>query len=266
MNWRTEIRDKVRRDLVDQQGFERLLGAKGIANDDTVVLYGGNNNWFAAYAYWLFKFYGHRDVKLMNGGRKKWELEDRALTNDPPPSRPRNIRRRPQATGCARCGTKCSRQSARCPWWTCARPTSSSAAWRRPPTWSTSKAQRKGRTHRGRRTFHGPRRPTKTAHSRAMEDFAGLYGEEVGLVGDQPTIAYCRIGERSTHTWFVLHELLGYQNVKNYDGSWTEYGSLVGVPIERTYWEESDSDGNLRPGGQRLRTRDRGLRLGVARR
>jgi thiosulfate/3-mercaptopyruvate sulfurtransferase len=231
LDWKTELQDQVRRDFVDKAQFERLLSAKGIANDDTVVLYGGNNNWFAAYAYWYFKLYGHRDVKLLDGGRKKWELDSRPLTTD--------VADRPATTYTAQeqdlsirafrdevidaIGTK-HLVDVRSP-------DEFAGRLLAPAHLPQEQSQRAG---------HIPTAVNVPWSQAANEDgtfksddeLRALY-EGKGLSAGRPTIAYCRIGERSSHTWFVLRELLGYGDVKNYDGSWTEYGSLVGVPIEK---------------------------------
>jgi thiosulfate/3-mercaptopyruvate sulfurtransferase len=230
INWTTELQDRVRRDIVDKDQFAQLLSAKGVSNDDTVVLYGGNNNWFAAYAYWQFKLYGHGDVKLLDGGRKKWELDGRTLTTD--------VVERPAAT------------------YTAKDPDLSIRAFRdevvdsigkknlvdvRSPDEFSGKILAPAHLpqEQSQRPGHVPSAVnipwSKAANEdgtfKSDEDLAKLYAEE-GYEASKPTIAYCRIGERSSHTWVVLHELLGYGDVKNYDGSWTEYGSLIGVPIE----------------------------------
>ncbi len=230
INWKTELQDQVTRDFVDKSGFEKLLSDKGIGNDDTVVLYGGNNNWFAAYAYWYFKLYGHRGVKLLDGGRKKWELDGRTLTKDEV-SRPstsytakeqdRSIRAfRDEVVEAIGAKNLVDVRS----------PDEFSGKLLAPAHLPQEQAQRGG---------HIPSALNVPWSKAANEDgtfrtdgeLRTLYGEE-GLDDSKSTIAYCRIGERSSHTWFVLHELLGHADVKNYDGSWTEYGSLVGVPIE----------------------------------
>ena len=230
INWKTELQDQVTRDFVDKGGFEKLLSDKGIGNDDTVVLYGGNNNWFAAYAYWYFKLYGHRGVKLLDGGRKKWELDGRTLTKDEV-SRPstsytakeqdRSIRAfRDEVVEAIGAKNLVDVRS----------PDEFSGKLLAPAHLPQEQAQRGG---------HIPSALNVPWSKAANEDgtfrmdgeLRTLYGEE-GLDDSKSTIAYCRIGERSSHTWFVLHELLGHADVKNYDGSWTEYGSLVGVPIE----------------------------------
>jgi len=232
LDWRTELQDQVRRDFVDQQQFSELLSAKGISNDDTVVLYGGNNNWFAAYAYWYFTLYGHRDVKLLDGGRKKWELDSRPLTADVV-ERPRtSYTARPQDTSIrafrdeviAAIGTK-NLVDVRAP-------DEFSGKLLAPAHLPQEQSQRGG---------HIPTAINVPWSKAANDDGTFKTDDELravyagaGLDDAKETIAYCRIGERSSHTWFVLQELLGKTDVKNYDGSWTEYGSLVGVPIEKS--------------------------------
>ena len=230
LDWKTELQDQVRRDFVSKEQFEELLSQKGIGNDDTVVLYGGNNNWFAAYAYWYFKLYGHQDVKLLDGGRKKWELDSRELTD----------------AATSREGTSYSAQEQ----------DTSIRAWRdevvaaigtqnlvdvRSPDEFSGKLLAPAHLpqEQSQRAGHIPsainvpwsKAANEDGTFKSDADLEKLYAQ-AGLDGTKETIAYCRIGERSSHTWFVLHELLGHQDVKNYDGSWTEYGSLVGVPIE----------------------------------
>ena len=194
------------------------------------MLYGGNNNWFAAYAYWYFKLYGHQDVKLLDGGRKKWELDSRELTDElPEPRRRRRTPRRSRTPRSARSATRPSPRSARRTWSTSAAPTSTPAGCSPRPTSRRSRPSAPG---------HIPTAAnvpwSKAANDdgtfRSDDELKEIY-TEAGVDWGKDTIAYCRIGERSSHTWFVLKELLGQQNVKNYDGSWTEYGSLVGVPV-----------------------------------
>jgi len=231
LDWRKDLQDAVRRDFVDKAGFERLMSGRGISNDDTVILYGGNNNWFAAYAYWYFKIYGHDKIKLLDGGRKKWELDSRDMVSDAP-SRPatsyhakeqdRSIRafRDDVLAAIGNLNLVDVRS-----------PDEFAGRLLAPAHLPQEQAQRGG---------HVPTAKNVPWSKAAEEDgtfksdqaLAELYRDEAGLDFGEDTIAYCRIGERSAHTWFVLHELLGQPNVKNYDGSWTEYGSLVGVPIE----------------------------------
>ncbi len=229
LDWSTELQDQVRRDFVNKAQFEALLSGKGVANDDTVVLYGGNNNWFAAYAYWYFKLYGHSDVKLLDGGRKKWELDSRELTDDTV-TRPAtsyvaseqdlSIRAFRDETVEA-IGTK-NLVDVRSP-------DEYAGRLLAPAHLPQEQAQRAG---------HIPTAAnvpwSKAANDdgtfKSDADLKAIYSE-AGVDWGKDTIAYCRIGERSSHTWFVLKELLEQPNVKNYDGSWTEYGSLVGVPV-----------------------------------
>ncbi len=231
LDWKTELQDQVVRDFVNKEDFEALLSAKGIGNDDTVVLYGGNNNWFAAYAYWYFKVYGHADVRLLDGGRKKWELDGRELSTD-----------------------TVSRETTS---YTASNPDTSIRAFRdealdaidnknlvdvRSPDEFSGKLLAPAllpqeQSQRGGDIPSAINVPwSKAANDdgtfKSDDELRTLYAD-AGLDDGRDTIAYCRIGERSSHTWFVLRELLGHENVKNYDGSWTEYGSLVGVPIAK---------------------------------
>jgi len=229
LDWTTDLQDQVRRDAVSREQFGALLSERGIGNDDTVVLYGGNNNWFAAYAYWYFKLYGHQDVKLLDGGRKKWELDSRELTGEVP--------RREKTTYTAQEQDKRIRAfrdevveaigvknliDVRSP-------DEYAGRLLAPAHLPQEQAQRAGHIPTA-----GNVPWSKAANDdgtfKSDEDLKRLYAE-AGVDWDKETIAYCRIGERSSHTWFVLHELLGDKSTKNYDGSWTEYGSLVGVPI-----------------------------------
>ena len=231
LDWKTELQDQVKRDFVDREQFEKLLSAKGISNDDTVVLYGGNNNWFAAYAYWYFALYGHRDVKLLDGGRKKWELDSRPLTDA--------VAERPATTYTAKeqdLSIRAFRDEV-----VAAIGTKNLVDVRSPDEFSGKLlAPAHLPQEQSQRAGHIPTAANIPWSQAANEDgtfksddeLRALY-ESKGITAGTPTIAYCRIGERSSHTWFVLRELLGHSDVKNYDGSWTEYGSLVGVPIEK---------------------------------
>ena len=229
LDWTTDLQDQVRRDFVDKAQFEALLSERGVSNDDTVVLYGGNNNWFAAYAYWYFKLYGHSDVKLLDGGRKKWELDSRELTDELPSRAKTSYVAQEQDTSIrafrdevvAAIGTQ-NLVDVRSP-------DEYAGRLLAPAHLPQEQAQRAG---------HIPTSVnvpwSKNANDdgtfKSEEELTALY-DEVGFDTDKDTIALCRIGERSSLTWFVLTELLGRKNVKNYDGSWTEYGSLVGVPV-----------------------------------
>ncbi|BDX30272.1 putative thiosulfate sulfurtransferase [Mycobacterium antarcticum] len=230
LDWRNDLQDPVKRDFVDQEQFSKLLSDKGIANDDTVVLYGGNNNWFAAYAYWYFKLYGHQDVKLLDGGRKKWELDARPLSADavnrPATSyqaaAPNTKIRAFRDEVIAAIGIK-NLVDVRSP-------DEFSGRILAPAHLPQEQSQRAGHIPSA---INVPwsKAANEDGTFKSDADLEKLYAE-AGLDGSKETIAYCRIGERSSHTWFVLQELLGHTNVKNYDGSWTEYGSLVGAPIE----------------------------------
>ncbi|QKT06329.1 sulfurtransferase [Gordonia sp. X0973] len=230
LDWKTDLQDPVRRDFVDAEQFGKLLSERGIANDDTVVLYGGNNNWFAAYAYWYFKLYGHDDVKLLDGGRKKWELDGRELSADAV-SRPATTYTAKAANNAIRAfrdevveaiGTK-NLVDVRSP-------DEFSGKILAPAHLPQEQSQRPGHIPSA---INVPwsKAANEDGTFKSDDELTELY-KEAGLDGQKETIAYCRIGERSSHTWFVLQELLGHENVKNYDGSWTEYGSLVGVPVE----------------------------------
>lgn len=230
LDWRQDLQDHVRRDFVDRAGFEQLLSSRGIGNDDTVVLYGGNNNWFAAYAYWYFKLYGHSDVRLLDGGRKKWELDGRTLTKDEPKHSATSYQAQEQDASLrafrdeavAAIGTK-NLVDVRSP-------DEFAGKLVAPAHLPQETAQRAGHIPQ---SINVPwsKAANEDGTFKSDEELRKVYGE-AGLDDSKDTIAYCRIGERSSHTWFVLRELLGHTNVKNYDGSWTEYGSLVGVPIE----------------------------------
>jgi thiosulfate/3-mercaptopyruvate sulfurtransferase len=229
LDWTTDLQDQVRRDFVNKAQFEALLSERGVSNDDTVVLYGGNNNWFAAYAYWYFKLYGHASVKLLDGGRKKWELDSRELTDQLPTREKTSYVASEQDSSIrafrdevvAAIGTQ-NLVDVRSP-------DEYAGRLLAPAHLPQEQAQRAG---------HIPTSVnvpwSKNANDdgtfKSDDELTALY-DEVGFDADKDTIALCRIGERSSLTWFVLTELLGRKNVKNYDGSWTEYGSLVGVPV-----------------------------------
>ncbi|MFJ8693890.1 sulfurtransferase [Streptomyces roseolilacinus] len=232
IDWRKDLQDPVRRDFVDQEGFEKLLSAKGIANDDTVVLYGGNNNWFAAYAYWYFKLYGHESVKLLDGGRKKWELDSRDLVDGSEvPARPATeYKAKAQDTSIRAFRDDVVAAIGNQNLVDVRSPDEFSGKLLAPAHLPQEQSQRPGHVPSAR-NIPWSKNANDDGTFKSDEELTSLYADErVDLEKD--TIAYCRIGERSALTWFVLHELLGQQNVKNYDGSWTEYGSLVGVPIE----------------------------------
>ncbi|MCO1596590.1 sulfurtransferase [Micromonospora sp. RHAY321] len=229
IDWKTDLQDQVRRDFVNKTQFEALLSERGISNDDTVILYGGNNNWFAAYAYWYFKLYGHRDVKLLDGGRKKWELDARPLVTDTV-TRPATqyVAQEPDTSirafrdeVVAAIGTK-NLVDVRSP-------DEFAGRLLAPAHLPQEQAQRAGHIPTAI-SVPWSKAANEDGTFRSDDELRRIYGD-AGLDDGKDTIAYCRIGERSSHTWFVLQELLGHRNVKNYDGSWTEYGSLVGVPV-----------------------------------
>jgi thiosulfate/3-mercaptopyruvate sulfurtransferase len=231
IDWQKDLQDPVRRDFVDKAGIEQLLSERGIGNDDTVILYGGNNNWFAAYAYWYFRLYGHRSVKLLDGGRKKWELDSRDMVAEVPSRPATSYRAQEQDRSIRAFRDEVVAAIGNLNLVDVRSPDEFTGRLLAPAHLPQEQAQRGG---------HVPTAKNVPWSKAAAEDgtfksddaLRALYGDEAGLDFSKDTIAYCRIGERSAHTWFVLHELLGQPNVKNYDGSWTEYGSLVGVPIE----------------------------------
>ncbi|KAA1395188.1 sulfurtransferase [Aeromicrobium ginsengisoli] len=229
LDWKKDLQDGVRHDFVTKEKLEALLSAKGIGNDDTVVFYGGNNNWFAAYAYWYLKYYGHDNLRLLDGGRKKWELDSRELTTE--------VVERPATTYVAKDADESIRAF---------RDEVIGAIGTKNFIDVRSPDEYAGRllapAHLPQEQAQiGGHIPTagnvpwsKAANDdgtfRSDEELKALYAE-AGLDDAKDTIAYCRIGERSSHTWFVLKEILGHENVKNYDGSWTEYGALRAVPV-----------------------------------
>lgn len=231
IDWKQDLQDPVRRDFVDQAGFEALLSTRGIANDDTVVLYGGNNNWFAAYAYWYFKLYGHESVKLLDGGRKKWELDSRELVDGASAPRPATqYKAKEQDTSIRAFRDEVLDAIGSLNLVDVRSPDEFSGKLLAPAHLPQEQSQRPGHIPTSR-NIPWSKNANDDGTFKSDDELKGLYESEgVDLAKD--TIALCRIGERSSLTWFVLHELLNQPNVKNYDGSWTEYGSLVGVPIE----------------------------------
>ena len=229
-NWREDLQDGLRRDIISKEGFEALLSKSGIANDTTVVLYGGNNNWFAAYAYWYFKLYGHQDVRLLDGGRKRWELDARPFVTAVPTRTATRYVAKDQDHSLrafrdeviAAIGVK-NIVDVRSP-------AEFSGELAAPAHLPQEGGQVKGHVPSAKNIpWSKAANEDGTFKSDAeLKDIYTTAGVDLG----KDTIAYCRIGERSAFSWFVLHELLGVSNVKNYDGSWTEYGSLVGVPVE----------------------------------
>ena len=230
--WDTQLCDTVRRDIIPKEKFESLMSGSGIANDTTVVLYGDNNNWFAAWAFWQLKIYGHEDVRLMNGGRKKWIAESRELVKEAP-SFPKASYQAKNPDLSIRAylseAMKASEQSA-----------AQLVDVRSPQEYTGELLAPPGLPETCQRGGHIPtaknipwgKACNEDGTFKSVEELKQLYGG-AGITGEKPVIAYCRIGERSSHTWFVLKYLLGYANVKNYDGSWTEWGNLVAAPVEK---------------------------------
>jgi thiosulfate/3-mercaptopyruvate sulfurtransferase len=230
-NWHTDLRAAVGRDFIDQQGLTSLLRAAGVRADTTVVLYAGNNNWFAAYAYWLLTYLGFDAVKLLNGGRKKWELEARPLTDDVPSYARGTV----SLTSPVRSELRAFRNQVLARLHHAAfidvrSPEEYRGEKLAPDHLPQEQSQVPGHIP-GAANIPWSKAANQDGTFKSADDLRALY-EAAGVTGDKEIIAYCRIGERSAHTWFALTELLGYPDVKNYDGSWTEYGSLVGVPVE----------------------------------
>ncbi|ADG99476.1 Thiosulfate sulfurtransferase [Segniliparus rotundus DSM 44985] len=230
LDWRTELQDPVRRDFVSKEGFEKLLSSKGIAREDTVVLYGGNNNWFAAYAYWYFTLYGHEDVRLLDGGRKKWELDGRLLTATVPDRPTTDYKASEPDTSIRAFRDEVISAIGTANLVDVRSPDEFSGKILAPAHLPQEQSQRRGHIP-GAINVPWSKAANEDGTFKSDEELRELY-TGAGLDPGKETIAYCRIGERSSHTWFVLKELLGQDKVKNYDGSWTEYGALVGVPIE----------------------------------
>jgi len=231
LDWKADLQDQVRRDFIRKEQFEKLLGERGISNDDTVVLYGGNNNWFAAYAYWYFKLYGHQNVKLLDGGRKKWELDGRELSKETVERAPTTYTAADQDTSIRAFRDETIDAIGVKNLVDVRSPDEFAGRLLAPAHLPQEQAQRAGHIPTAI-NIPWSKAANEDGTFKSDEELRALYGA-AGLDDGKDTIAYCRIGERSSHTWFAFHELLGHQNVKNYDGSWTEYGSLVGVPIEK---------------------------------
>jgi thiosulfate/3-mercaptopyruvate sulfurtransferase len=231
-NWTTELCDTLVRDIVPKAKLEKLLGASGITPETTIVLYGDNNNWFAAWAFWQLKVYGHRDVRIMDGGRKKWLAEGRDLDTGRPSAKATTYSAKEADVSIRAFLPEVQRALGR---------TDSAMVDVRSPQEFTGEilappglpetCQRGGHIP-GAKSIPWGKACNEDGTFKSREELTALYGGQ-GITPDKNVIAYCRIGERSSHTWFVLKHLLGYPNVKNYDGSWTEWGNLVGAPVER---------------------------------
>jgi len=233
LNWQTQLQDRVRRDWIDRQQFERLLGEHGITNDTTAVLYGDKNNWFATYTFWLFKLYGVNHVKILNGGRAKWIAEGRPIVKDVPAYPPTTFQAKdPDPSIRAFRDQVLERVHKSAGVLVDVRsPQEYSGELIAMPAYPQEGAQRGGHIP-GAQSIPWGQNVREDGTFKAPDDLKKLY-ESKGVTPDKEVIAYCRIGERSSLTWFTLKYLLGYPRVRNYDGSWTEWGSLVGVPIEK---------------------------------
>jgi thiosulfate/3-mercaptopyruvate sulfurtransferase len=233
LHWRDDLQDPVERDVVDRETFERLLGERGIGNDTTVVLYGDKNNWFAAYAYWYLKIYGHEDVRILDGGRQKWIDEARDVTIEVPASSPATYRarERDETIRAYRDAVRGSLGKGEVALVDVRSPAEYAGDLIAPPGYEQEGAQRAGHIP-GAASIPWASAVRDDGTFKTADELRELYGGK-GVTPDKEVTAYCRIGERSAHTWFVLRELLGYGDVRNYDGSWTEWGNLVDVPIEK---------------------------------
>ncbi|MBI4497389.1 MAG: sulfurtransferase [Chloroflexi bacterium] len=229
-NWTTDTQDQVRRDILNKEQFEELMARSGIANDATVVLYGDNNNWFAAYALWLLKIYGHEDVRLMNGGRKKWLEEERPTTREAPQPARTTYRAKDADLGLRSRALEVLDKLGRVALVDVRSPAEFTGEVLAPPGLMET-AQRGGHIP-GAANIPWGQAVREDGTFKSADELKALY-EGKGVTADKEVVAYCRIGERSSHSWFVLKYLLGYPTVKNYDGSWTEWGSMVGMPIEK---------------------------------
>ena len=233
-NWTSQLNDELTRDILSSEQMGQLLGESGIGSDTTVVLYGDNNNWFATYAFWQMKIYGHADLKIMDGGRQKWIDEGRELTTDETsvdsvsydaPAPDLSIRAtRDYVLDVVSTSNNTGLVDVRSP-------DEFSGALLAPPNLPQEGSQRGGHIP-GAANIPWASAVAEDGTFKSVEELQRIYGD-AGISGDGETIAYCRIGERSSHTWFALSQILGYEKVRNYDGSWTEYGSIVGAPIER---------------------------------
>jgi thiosulfate/3-mercaptopyruvate sulfurtransferase len=234
IDWQTDLQDQLIRDYINKDRFAQLCSSKGIANDTTVVFYGDKNNWWGCYAFWVFKLYGHAECRIMNGGRKRWELDDRPYSRAQEPTYPSThyVAKDPDPALRAFRDEVLKHQRARKPLVDVRSPGEYTGELLHMPDYPQEGALRGGHIP-GACNIPWSRAVNDDGTFRSAKELEKLYVGEAGLTRRTPVIAYCRIGERSSHTWFVLHYLLGFPKVKNYDGSWTEWGNTVGVPIEK---------------------------------
>jgi len=240
VDWHSDLQDPTVREFISSEQFAALASRLGIANDTTVVFYGDKNNWWAAYAYWFFRYNGHKNVKIMNGGRKKWIDEGRELSKDLPSYPKTNYQHQPQDPSIrafrdevlAHIGYKGREKAGEGkPLVDVRSPGEYSGETIHMPDYPQEGALRGGHIP-GAKSIPWGKAANEDGTFKSAAELRELYGNQ-GITADKDIVAYCRIGERSSHTWFVLHELLGYPKVRNYDGSWTEWGNVVGLPIER---------------------------------